>query len=115
MTNQWRKTLLKAADVYFVLKPVCEIWDNSHHEPLGIFISLHLSRHEPWHLGHTHPVVDLARTLREVPDAACVQQWHLLCKFLFWTRQLETMPESVVRILLHPIEGGALPSKVAQR
>jgi hypothetical protein len=42
MTNRWRKTLLKAVDVFFVLKPVCEIWDNSRHEPLGIFISLHI-------------------------------------------------------------------------
>jgi hypothetical protein len=25
MTNRWSKTLLKAVDVYFVLKPVCEI------------------------------------------------------------------------------------------
>jgi hypothetical protein len=69
MMNRWRKTLLKAVDVYFVLKPVCEIWDNSQHEPLGIFISLPLSRHEPWRLRHTQPVVDLARSLLEVPDA----------------------------------------------
>jgi hypothetical protein len=63
ITKRWRKTLLKAVDVYFVLKPVCEIWDKSQHEPLGIFISLPLSRHEPWRLRHTHPVVDLARSL----------------------------------------------------
>jgi hypothetical protein len=69
ITNRWRKTLLKAVGVYFILKPVCEIWDNSQHEPLGIFIYLPLIRHEPWHLRHTHPVVDLARSLREVPDA----------------------------------------------
>jgi hypothetical protein len=61
MVNRWRKTLLKAVDVYFLLKPVCGIWDNSQHEPLGIFISLPLSRHEPWRLRHAQPVVDLAR------------------------------------------------------
>jgi hypothetical protein len=114
MTNRWRKTLLKAVDVYFVLKPVCEIWDNSQHEPLGIFISLPLSRHEPWRIMHTQPVVDLARSLQEVPEAAFVQKVHLLCEFLYWTRQLETMPEIVVRRLLHPIEGGPLPGKVSQ-
>jgi hypothetical protein len=47
MTNRWRKTLLKAVDVYFVLKPLCAIWDHSQHEPLGIFISLSLSIHGP--------------------------------------------------------------------
>jgi hypothetical protein len=81
MTNRWRKTLLKAVDVYFVLKPVCEIWDNSQHEPLGIFISLPLRRHEPWRLRHTQPVVDLARSLREVPDADFLHKGHLLFGF----------------------------------
>jgi hypothetical protein len=57
MTDLWRKTLLKAVDVYFVLKPVCEIWDNSQHEPLGMFISLPLSRHEPWCISHTHAAI----------------------------------------------------------
>jgi hypothetical protein len=37
MTNRSRNTMLKAVDVYFVLKPVCEIWDISQHELLGIF------------------------------------------------------------------------------
>jgi hypothetical protein len=105
MTNRWKKTLLKAVDVYFVLKPVCEIWDNSQHESLGIFISLPLSRHEPWRIRHTQSVVDLVRSLREVPDADFLQKGNLLCEFLYWTRQLETMPEGVVRRLLHPIEG----------
>jgi hypothetical protein len=114
MTNRWRKTLLKALDVYFVLKPVCDIWDNSQHEPLDIFISLPLSRHEPWCLRHTQPVVDLARSLREVPDADFLQKGHLLCEFIYWTRQLETMPDGMVRRFLHPIKGGLLPGKIAQ-
>jgi hypothetical protein len=63
MTNMVRKMLLKAVDVYFVLKHVCDIWDNSQHEPLDIFISLPLSRHEPWRLRHAQPVVDLVRIL----------------------------------------------------
>jgi hypothetical protein len=106
--------LLKAVDVYFLLKPVCEIWDNSQHDPLGIFISLPISRHEPWRLRQTHSVVDLARSLREVPDADILQRGHLLCEFLYWARQLETMTESVVRRLLRPIEGRPLPGKIAQ-
>jgi hypothetical protein len=61
--------MLKAVDVYLVLKLVCENWDNSQHKPLGIFIYLPLSRHEYGRLRHTQPVVDLACALREVPDA----------------------------------------------
>jgi hypothetical protein len=45
MTNRWRKQLLKATDVYFVLKAESMIWNNSQHETLDIFISLPLSRH----------------------------------------------------------------------
>jgi hypothetical protein len=97
--------LLKAVDVYFVLKFVCAIWDHSQHEPLDILIYLPLSRHEPWHLRHTHPLVDLARALREVPDDDFVHKGHLLREFLCLARQLETMPESVVRGFLHTIEG----------
>jgi hypothetical protein len=66
--NRWRKTLLREVVVYFVLKPVYDIWYHSQHEPLDIFISLPLIIHEPWRLRHTPPVVDLARALREVPD-----------------------------------------------
>jgi hypothetical protein len=92
--------------VYFIFKPVCEIWDNSQHEPIGMYISFPLIRHEPWLLRHTHRVVDLARYLREVPDADFAQKGHILCKFIHWMRQLETMPETMVRRLLQPIEGG---------
>jgi hypothetical protein len=103
MTNRWRRTFLKALDVYFVLKPVFEIWHN--------FNSFPLSRHEPWCLRHTQLVVDLARSLREVSDADLLHKGHLLCEFLYWTRQLETMPEGVVRRLLHPIEGSHFPDR----
>jgi hypothetical protein len=81
VTNRCRKRLLQAADVYFVLKPVCVIWDHSQHDPLGIFISLPLIRHEPW-LSNNQPVVDLARALREVPDDDFVQKGNLLREFL---------------------------------
>jgi hypothetical protein len=80
--KRWRKTLLKAVDVYFVLKPACAIWYHSQHEPIGTFISFSLSRHEPLRLRHTHPVVDLARTLREVLEDDFVPKGHLLSEFL---------------------------------
>jgi hypothetical protein len=48
MTNRSRKQLLKVMDVYFVLKEADSmIWNISQHEPLDLFISLPLSRHDP--------------------------------------------------------------------
>jgi hypothetical protein len=67
MTNRCRKQLLKATDVYFVLKAESMIWNNSQHDPLGIFISLPLNRHEPWRLRQTKTVVDLESSLQELP------------------------------------------------
>jgi hypothetical protein len=64
MTNRWRKQLLKATDMIFFLKPGSKIWFFSQHEPLGIFISLPLGRHEPWRLRKTKPVVDPANCER---------------------------------------------------
>jgi hypothetical protein len=106
MTNRWRKTLLEVVDVYFVLKPVCAFRGHSQHEPLGIFISFPLRRHEPWRLSNAQPVVDLTRALREVPDHHLVEKGHLLREFPCFVRQLENMPESVVRGLLDTTEGG---------
>jgi hypothetical protein len=75
MTNRWRTTLLKAADMSFVLKPVSAVWNNSQHKPLVMFISLPLSRHTPVCIRNTTPVVDLACDLREVPgDEAVIKE-----------------------------------------
>jgi hypothetical protein len=95
MTNRWRKQLLKATDVNFVLKPGSEIWSFSQHEPLGIFVSLPLSRHEPWRLRKTKPVVDLTSALREVQDSDHIHTGDILRKFLRIMSKLDAMPESV--------------------
>jgi hypothetical protein len=99
-------------DVYSVLKPVCAIWDNSQHAPLGIFIYVPLSRHAPWRLGHTQPVVDLARALREVPDDDFVSKWHLLSKFLCLARQLEAVSEAWCGDCYTPPNGYRFPVRL---
>jgi hypothetical protein len=100
MANRSRKQLLKATDVNFLLKPGSEIWSFSQHETLDIFISLPLSRHEPWRLRKTKPVVDWASALREAQDADHIHKWGILRNFLRLTRKLDTMSESVVRAVL---------------
>jgi hypothetical protein len=109
MTNRWRKQLLKATDVYFVLKAESMIWNNSQHEPIGIFISLPLSRHEPWRLRRTKTVVDMESALREYQPDDFLQKGNILRKFLGLTRQLETMPEGLLRELLHTPGRGSVP------
>jgi hypothetical protein len=107
--------LLKATDVYFVLKAESMIWNNSQHEPLGIFISLPLSRHEPWRLRQTKTVVYLESSLRELPSDDLLQKGNILRKFLGLTRQLETMPEGLVRELLHTPGRGSVPGSTSKR
>jgi hypothetical protein len=109
MANRWREQLLKAMDVYFALKADIMIWDNSQHDPLGIFIYLPVSRHGPWCPRRPKPVVDLVYTLREVPEEYFLQNENLLRQFLRFTRQLETMPEGLARELLHPLGRRSLP------
>jgi hypothetical protein len=67
---------------------------------------LTLSRNESWRLRHTQPVIEMARALQEVPDGDFVKKGNILPDFLCLTRQLETIPESVVWGLLHTTEGG---------
>jgi hypothetical protein len=72
--------------VNYVLNPGSEIWPFSQHEPLDIFISLPLSRHEPWRIRKTKPVVDLVSAMCEVQDADHVQKGDILQEFLCLTR-----------------------------
>jgi hypothetical protein len=90
--KRWQKQLLKARGVNFVLKPGSEIWPFSQHEPLGTFIYLPLSGHEPWRLRKTKPVVDLMSALREVQDADNVHKGDIMREFICLTRQLDAMP-----------------------
>jgi hypothetical protein len=69
MMNRWNKQLLKATDVYFVLKADSMILNNSQHDPLVIFLSLPFRINEPWRLRLTNPVVDMESAIRELlPD-----------------------------------------------
>jgi hypothetical protein len=82
MTKRWRKQLLKATDVYVVLKADSMIWNNSQHDPLDIFIYLPLSRHEHWSLQRTKTVVDMESSMKELPPDYFLQKGNILRKFL---------------------------------
>jgi hypothetical protein len=65
-----------------------------------VFSSSPLSRHEPWNLRGTKPVVDLETALREVPEDDYVSNGHLVREFLLFTRRLEGLSEGMVRGVL---------------
>jgi hypothetical protein len=100
MTYLWRKQLLKACAFRFTMKSVCDIWPYTEHEPLDFFIVLPLSRHEPWNLRGTKPVVDLEAALLEVPEDDYISKGHLVREFLLFTRRLEGLSEGMVRGVL---------------
>jgi hypothetical protein len=103
MTNRWRKQLPKATGVNFVLKPGSEIWPLPQHDQLGIFISLPVSRHEPWRLRKSKSVVDLANALREVKDTDHVQKGGILREFLHLMRQMDLLIPQVRLAHKYPI------------
>jgi hypothetical protein len=96
----WRKQLLKACVFRFTMKSVYDIWPYTEHEPLGLFIVLPLSRHEPWNLWGTQPVVDFEAALREVPEDDYELKGHLVCELLLFTQRLEGLSEGIVRGVL---------------
>jgi hypothetical protein len=103
------ETTTEGEGCVFCLKAESMIWNNSQYAPLGIFISLPLSMHEPWRLRQTKTVVDLESSLRELPSDDFLKKGNILRKFLGLTRQLETMPEGLVRELLHTPGRGSVP------
>jgi hypothetical protein len=82
------------------MKSVCDIWPYTKHEPLGFFIVLPLSRHEPWNIRGTQPVVDLEASLREVQEDDYVLKGHIVRESLLFTRRLEGLSEGMVRWVL---------------
>jgi hypothetical protein len=80
-----------------------------------MFIYLPLIRHEPWRLWRTKTVVDLESSLRELPPDDFLQKGNILRKFIGLTRQLETMPEGLVRELLHTPGRGLVPGSTSKR
>jgi hypothetical protein len=100
MTYLWRKQLLKACAFRFTMKSVCDIWPYTEHEPLGFFILLPLSRHEPWNLRGTQPMVYLEAAFRGVPEDDYVSKGHLVRELFFFTQRMEGLPEGMVRWVL---------------
>jgi hypothetical protein len=54
-------------------------------------------------------------SLRELPSDDFLQKGNILRKFLGLTRQLETMPEGLVRELLHIPGRGSVPGSTSKR
>ena len=107
MTGRWRRHLTRGTDLYFKLD-----WDgvwplSEQYEPLLIFVCLPYKSHSPGFAKRDQLLEEFRRfmlreELQAVPE---VQRRDFLRKFLVRARALQTMPERVVRTVLHA--GGA--------
>ena len=67
MTHQWRKTLMKTADlVFYVSAGFRNYWPTHMYEPLMFGILLPFRKHPPWQIRQSEYVLGVERELREV-------------------------------------------------
>jgi hypothetical protein len=88
------------------------IWNNSQHDPLGIFISLPLSRHEPWRLRRTKTVVDVESSLQELPPDDFLQKGNILRIFLGSRGNWKPCQKAWCRSCYTRLEGDRFPVRL---
>jgi hypothetical protein len=101
MTFRWRKLLGKICDLVFMVPLGTEPWGVSKYEPLIVALYLPLSRHEPWRLHRTPMLEHVKRSLHDLLPATSGWGWLVLHELLQQAQNLESMPVSMVRPLLH--------------
>ncbi len=102
LTSRWRKYLGKVMNFLFTIPLGSTPWRDSHHEPLIAGLYFPLSKHRPWNLRGTIILERAERLLREMSSSHPRWGRLVLRQLLQQTRQLETLPSSMVRELLRP-------------
>jgi hypothetical protein len=115
MTARWRRRVAKLADFKFTLGPGFEHWKKQRHEPLLIFVCLPLSVHRPWKLRGCRFVAQAERQLRELSVSSEGRLRRVLRKIFIKARNVDSMPEGLVRRLLHRPRVESIPDKGAGR
>ena len=113
MTSRWRKGLLKESDVELKIPVGSGVWGQHQHEPLLMFVSFPLCRHPPWSLRGTSYLENFRGKLRGVWSTLPERAGPLLRELLQRTRELQSMPEGVVRTLLSGHHWGSVPDSSA--
>jgi len=107
-TSHWRKQLRKIADVVFTVPVGVDFWPCCCHEPLIVAICLPLADRRPWRLRSTRLVGEVERSLSDLSQATPYWGRDILREFLHSSRILSTLPELVVREMLHPYRRGKI-------
>lgn len=100
-TPMWYKQLSKACDMIFEVQPTHSFWSSNMYESLVIGFCFPYIKHRPWQLRGTPKMLSLARKMRAMFKIETVDHRYLLSQLLLETRQLSTMPASVVWRVLH--------------
>jgi hypothetical protein len=109
MTPLWKRQLSKVADVVFEIPAgSIAVWDAASHEPLVVGIVFPFLPFRPWQLRDTPKFRAMGRQLCKVWKESEAVGRNFLCEFLLRTRSLPTLPENMVRKMLHPEDDAAL-------
>jgi hypothetical protein len=109
MAPSWRRQLSKVADVVFEI-PAGSIsaWDAASHEPLVVGIVFPFLPFRPWQLRGTSKFRTMGRQLCKVWKESEADGRDLLREFWVFSRSLPTLPENLVRKMLHPEDDATL-------
>ena len=97
----WIKQLFKAADLVFEIPAGKSFWDSTMHEPLLIGIVFPFISSKPWQLRSTPKMHSMVGELRRLLKAQDMDERDLLREFWEQCHRLGSMPENVVRRVLH--------------
>jgi hypothetical protein len=104
-TAMWRKQLNKVADMILQVKPEEEFWGAAQHEPLLIAFYFPILptqfKYRPWQLKGTELVDRTQRKVQGMQKRGEPVDWSCLRELLLLTRKLCTLPDGLVRKLLH--------------
>jgi hypothetical protein len=101
MTARWRRRVAKLSDFRFHLDAGFDHWGKERHEPLLIFVCLPLSCHRPWKLRGCRFVGQAEGKLCQLSGGPEGRVRRVLRQLLIKARKLESLPEGVVRGMLH--------------
>jgi len=101
MTNRWRRTLSKAADLIMMLPFDDDVWPKEiEFEPLTLAIAFPLLAREPWRVKQTNFGAERSRPVRGLRWESFAHVRDYLRKFWVQSRALEPMPGSLACLLL---------------
>ena len=93
----WRRQLYKVSDIVLTLPFVDGIWTKkNYHEPLTIAFIFPFLAHSPWQLKRSKAFLEMEGLLRKMWSISEVSTGAILRQLLLKTRDLASMPESLV-------------------